>query len=78
MGKSHQAHLRSPQTLITMLKITVDRSDDRLYSFEVFTADREVIVETFRAVLLAMGFTFGEIDQMVPDHVEPYDLDEDL
>jgi uncharacterized membrane protein YciS (DUF1049 family) len=61
-----------------MLKITVDRSDDRLYSFEVFTADREVIVETFRAVLLAMGFTFGEIDQMVPDHVEPYDLDEDL
>lgn len=78
MGKSQQTHLRSPQTLITMLKITVDRSDDRLYSFEVFTADREVIVETFRAVLLAMGFTFGEIDQMVPDHVEPYDLDEDL
>jgi hypothetical protein len=78
MGKSQQTHLRSTQTLITMLKITVDRSDDRLYSFEVFTADREVIVETFRAVLLAMGFTFGEIDQMVPDHVEPYDLDEDL
>lgn len=78
MGKSQQAHLRSPQALITMLKITVDRSDDRLYSFEVFTADREVIVETFRAVLLAMGFSFGEIDQMVPDHVEPYDLDEDL
>ncbi len=78
MGKSQQTHLRSTQTLITMLKITVDRSDDRLYSFEVFSNDREVIVETFRAVLLAMGFTFGEIDQMVPDHIEPYDLDEDL
>jgi|DEB3_MinimDraft_2_1074329.scaffolds.fasta_scaffold50833_2 hypothetical protein len=61
-----------------MIKITVDRSDDRLYSFEVFSADRDTIVETFRAVLLSLGFSFHEIDQMVPDHCQTINIDEDL